>query len=150
MEPVVGASPAVEKRSVDPHKSKWLSGLSHLALVVDDVERARWFFETVLGCDVRLWRESQLLIHIGEDLIVAKLSRDAVDSDRQQGALGKQAMDHYGFMASSSSQVDGLAMRLREFGLEIIKGPYDRSDGRAVYFRDPFGNLVEYLWYRPG
>jgi catechol 2,3-dioxygenase-like lactoylglutathione lyase family enzyme len=135
--------------SVDPARSKWIRGLSHLALVVDDVERARWFFEDVLGCDVKVWRETQLLIHVGDDLIVAKLSKDAVDKSRQEGPLARQVLDHYGFMASSASQVDGLAARLLREGIEIVKGPYDRSDGRAVYFRDPFGNLVEYLWYKP-
>lgn len=135
--------------SIDPGRSKWIRGLSHLALVVDDVDKAEWYFGTVLGCDVRRWRETQLLVHIGESLVVAKLSKDAVDKERQEGPFGAQVLDHYGFMASSASQVDGLAARLREHGLAIVKGPYDRSDGRAVYFRDPFGNLVEYLWYKP-
>jgi catechol 2,3-dioxygenase-like lactoylglutathione lyase family enzyme len=134
---------------MDSHRSKWIHQLSHLAIVVDDVAKARWFYETVLGCEVQVWRETQLLIHLGESLIVAKLSKDAVDATRQSGSLEKQVLDHFGFMAKSSSQVDAFAARLKEFGLEIVKGPYDRADGRAVYFRDPFGNLVEYLYYNP-
>ena len=129
-----------------PAKS-YLSGIAHLALVVDDVAKARWFFEEVLGCEVELWRETQLLVHIGSDLLVAKLSKDAVDADRQAGPLGRQVLDHYGFMAATPELVDLLAARLAAHGLTIVKGPYDRSDGRAVYFRDPFGNLVEYLHY---
>jgi catechol 2,3-dioxygenase-like lactoylglutathione lyase family enzyme len=116
--------------------------------VVDDLEKARWFFSDILGADVEPWRGTQLLIHVGPDLLVAKLSSDAIDQHRQQGALGRQVLDHYGFMADSPSQVDVLAERVRSAGLEIIKGPYDRSDGRSVYFRDPFGNLVEYLFYK--
>lgn len=134
---------------VNPHRSPFLSGISHLALVVDDVEKARWFFETVLECDVKVWRDTQLLVHIGDDLLVAKLSKDAVDAERQQGAFGRQTLDHYGFMARSPADVDALAARLRAHGLPLVKGPYDRSDGRAVYFRDPFGTLVEYLYYAP-
>lgn len=133
----------------DAYKSGFLRGLGHLALVVDDVEKARWFFQEVLGADVRIWRETQLLVHVGPDLIVAKLSSDAVDTDRQKGEFGRQILDHYGFMADSPSQVDALAERVSSFGLEIVKGPYQRSDGRSVYFRDPFGNLVEYLYYTP-
>lgn len=131
------------------HKSSFLRGLGHLALVVDDLEKARWFFSDVLGADVEYWRGTQLLIHVGPDLLVAKLSSDAIDQKRQQGDIGRQVLDHYGFMADSPSQVDVLAERVRNAGLEIIKGPYDRSDGRSVYFRDPFGNLVEYLFYKP-
>jgi catechol 2,3-dioxygenase-like lactoylglutathione lyase family enzyme len=117
--------------------------------VVDDLVKAQWFFGDVLGADVEPWRATQLLIHVGPDLIVAKLSSDAVDARRQEGPMGRQVLDHYGFMADSPSQVDALANRLKEAGLEIVKGPYDRSDGRSVYFRDPFGNLVEYLYYSP-
>lgn len=131
------------------HKSSFLKGLGHLALVVDDLAKASWFFGEVLGADVEVWRQTQLLIHVGPDLLVAKLSSDAIDSLRQQGPMGRQVLDHYGFMADSPSQVDTLAARVREAGLEIVKGPYDRSDGRSVYFRDPFGNLVEYLYYTP-
>lgn len=134
---------------VNPLRSPYLKGISHLALVVDDVEKARWFFETVLECDVKVWRDTQLLVHIGDDLLVAKLSKDAVDAQRQQGPFGRQTLDHYGFMASSPELVDALAARLVAHGLVVEKGPYDRSDGRAVYFRDPFGSLVEYLYYAP-
>jgi catechol 2,3-dioxygenase-like lactoylglutathione lyase family enzyme len=131
------------------HKSAFLRGLGHLALVVDDLAKARWFYGDVLGADVEVWRETQLLIHVGPDLLVAKLSSDAIDVSRQQGPLGRQVLDHYGFMADSPSQVDALADRIRAAGLSIEKGPYDRSDGRSLYFRDPFGNLVEYLYYKP-
>ncbi|MFZ9520503.1 MAG: VOC family protein [Silvanigrellaceae bacterium] len=131
------------------HKSPFLRGLGHLALVVDDLEKAKWFYGEVLGADVEVWRGTQLLIHVGPDLIVAKLSSDAIDQERQSGPFGRQVLDHFGFMADSPSQVDALAKRLSESGLQIVKGPYDRSDGRSVYFRDPFGNLVEYLYYKP-
>lgn len=131
------------------HKSPFLRGLGHLALVVDDLDKARWFFGEVLGADVEAWRGTQLLIHVGPDLLVAKLASDAVDAGRQQGNFGRQVLDHYGFMADSPTQVDALAERIRSAGLTIEKGPYDRSDGRSVYFRDPFGNLVEYLYYKP-
>jgi catechol 2,3-dioxygenase-like lactoylglutathione lyase family enzyme len=131
------------------HKSPFLRGIGHLALVVDDLEKARWFYSDVLGADVEIWRGSQLLIHVGPDLIVAKLSADAIDQARQQGAFGRQVLDHFGFMADSPSQVDALAERIKAAGLEILKGPYDRSDGRSMYFRDPFGNLIEYLYYTP-
>lgn len=135
---------------VNPSRSPWVRAIGHVALVVDDVEKAVWFFREVLEADVQIWRDTQLLIHLGDSLLVAKLAKDAVDTTRQQGqVLGRQVLDHYGFMADSPTQVDAFAVRLQHFGLEIVKGPYSRSDGRSLYFRDPFGNLVEYLWYNP-
>ena len=34
-------------------------------------------------------------------------------------------------------------------GVVPEKGPYDRSDGRSVYFRDPDDHLVEIFWLDP-
>lgn len=130
-------------------KSPWLKGIHHVALVVDDIEKAKWFFGVVLEADIEVWRETQILIHIGDDLLVAKLSKDAVDQERQKGEFGKQVLDHYGFFAKDAEQVTHFALRLQKYGITIVKGPYDRADGRSVYFRDPFGNLVEYLFYKP-
>ena len=132
-----------------PQPSPWVRGLNHLALVIDDLEKGKWFYGTVLGLPFEVWRETQLLVAVGCDLLVVKLSEDAVDKNRQTGAFGKQVLDHYGFFADSPQLVDSFAARLKSFGIEIVKGPYDRDDGRSVYFRDPFGNLIEYLWYTP-
>jgi catechol 2,3-dioxygenase-like lactoylglutathione lyase family enzyme len=129
---------------------KWARGLNHLALVVDDIAKARWFFETVVEAQVVLWRDTQLLVTFGDDLLVAKLAKDAIDSGRQGcGVAGDQVMDHYGLYADSPGHVDAFAARVRSFGLPIVKEPYTRADGRSFYFRDPFGNLVEYLYYLP-
>jgi catechol 2,3-dioxygenase-like lactoylglutathione lyase family enzyme len=129
--------------------SPWVSELSHLALVVDDLDKAKWFFGNVLNCPFEVWCGCQIIVRMGPSLLVAKLSKDAVDAPRQLGEFGKQVLDHYGFRAATPEQVTLFADVVRAAGLEIVKGPYDRSDGRAVYFRDPFGNLVEYLWYAP-
>ena len=130
-------------------ESKWVNGIGHLAIVVDDLSKAKWFFGEVLGATVEAWGDTQLLVHCGQDLLVAKLAESAVDSGRQHGPMGRQVLDHYGFQASSPEQVDGFSAHLRKHNIEIVKGPYERSDGKSVYFRDPFGNLVEYLWFCP-
>jgi catechol 2,3-dioxygenase-like lactoylglutathione lyase family enzyme len=141
--------PQVESLSTAQVVSPWAQEISHLALVVDDIAKAKWFFGDLLGCPYEVWRETQIIVRLGPCLLVAKLSKDAVDSARQRGEFGRQVMDHYGFRASSPEKVDAFALVLKSAGLEIVKGPYDRADGRAVYFRDPFGTLVEYLWYSP-
>jgi catechol 2,3-dioxygenase-like lactoylglutathione lyase family enzyme len=141
--------PQVESVAKSELRSPWANELSHLALVVNDIEKAKWFFGELLGCPFEVWRETQLIVRLGPSLLVAKLSKDAIDVERQEGALQRQVLDHYGFRAQTSEQVDAFATLLLNHGLQIVKGPYDRADGRAVYFRDPFGNLVEYLFYAP-
>ena len=146
-----GSAPVAERSAgASSGTGSWCAaGLGHLALVVDDIAKAQWYFGEVLGADsVELWRETQVLVQLGPDLVVAKLSKDAVDTARQVGPLGRQVLDHYGFLAKDPQQVNDFAAHILRHGLEIVKGPYDRSDGRSLYFRDPFGNLVEYMWYK--
>ena len=125
----------------------WANHIGHLALVVDDIEKAKWYLEEVLNAPYTIFRETQLIAHFGQSLLVLKLSKDAVDKKKQVGHFEKQVLDHYGFCAESSAMVDQFYNHILKFNLEIIKPPYNREDGRAFYFRDPFGNLVEYLFF---
>ena len=45
--------------------------------------------------------------------------------------------------------MDAWAEQLRDGGVALEKGPYDRSDGRSVYFRDPDGHLLEIFYLDP-
>ena len=125
----------------------WASNIGHLAIIVDDLDKAKWYLESVLNAPYTIFRQTQLLAHIGSSIFVLKLSKDAVDHTRQKGEFGKQVLDHYGFCAQSKEMVDVFYNHILQFSFEIVKAPYDREDGRSFYFRDPFGNLVEYLWY---
>jgi catechol-2,3-dioxygenase len=127
----------------------WASHIGHLALVVNDIEKAKWYLEQVWSAPYFIFRETQLIAQFGPSLLVLKLSKDAVDKSRQEGEFAKQVLDHYGFCADTRDMVDQFYQHILKFSLEIVKPPYDRSDGRAFYFRDPFGNLVEYLWFNP-
>lgn len=127
--------------------SPWIKNLGHLAIVIDDLEKGKWFFGEILQVPFVMFKGEQIFIEFESSILVAKLAKDAVDRSRQEGILGKQVLDHYGFNAHSPQQVDSFFARISSFHLEIVREPYDRSDGRAFYFRDPFGNLVEYFWY---
>ncbi|KAB8029913.1 VOC family protein [Fluviispira multicolorata] len=125
----------------------WVKNIGHLAIVIDDIEKGKWFFGEVLQARYFMYKGEQIMVEMGSSVFVAKLSKDAIDKTRQVGHFGKQVLDHYGFQAESPVQVDAFFQRIQSFKLEIIREPHDRSDGRAFYFRDPFGNLVEYFWY---
>lgn len=136
-----------DTKKVNDPVCPWADHIGHLAIVIDDIEKGKWFFGTVLQAPFFMFRQTQIMVEIGPSVLVAKLSEDAVDKTRQQGEFGRQVLDHYGFQAHSPEQVDSFFDRVQHFGLEIVKHPYDRIDGRAFYFRDPFGNMVEYFWY---
>jgi extradiol dioxygenase family protein len=130
-----------------PLASPWVKSIGHLAIVINDIEQGKWFFGEVLQASYFMYKGEQIMVELGSSIFVAKLSKDAVDKTRQNGVFGKQVLDHYGFQGETPEQVDSFFQRIKNFNLEIVRIPHDRSDGRAFYFRDPFGNLVEYFWY---
>jgi len=127
--------------------SPWVKNIGHLAIVIDDLEKGKWFFGEVLGASFFMYKGEQIMVELDSSILVAKLSKDAVDKSRQNGDFGKQVLDHYGFQSETPELVDLFFERIKSFQLEIVLEPHNRSDGRAFYFRDPFGNLVEYFWY---
>jgi extradiol dioxygenase family protein len=127
--------------------SPWVKNIGHLAIVIDDLEKGKWFFGEVLGASFFMYKGEQIMVELDSSILVAKLSKDAVDKSRQNGDFGKQVLDHYGFQSETPELVDLFFERIKSFQLEIVREPHNRSDGRAFYFRDPFGNLVEYFWY---
>lgn len=131
-----------------------IKGLNHLGLVVEDIHVARRFFTEVLGLKLILDRGELMFLLAGEDVIAVKTPKMAVSKPEHGGESldaknksGWQSLDHYGFYAASPEEVDAFAENLRRHNITILKGPYDRSDGRSVYFRDPCGNVGEYLYY---
>lgn len=133
-----------------------ISGLNHLGLVVDDIAAARrWFVET-LGLELLQDRGELLFLMAGRDVIAVKTPAMAVAKPEHGGEAatgatrsGWQTLDHYGFYAKTPGEVDAFATHVKAHGAAILKGPYDRSDGRSVYFRDPLGLVGEFLYFNP-
>jgi catechol 2,3-dioxygenase-like lactoylglutathione lyase family enzyme len=135
-----------------------INGLNHLGLVVDDIEIAKkWFVET-LGLKIFQDRGEILFILAGNDVLAVKTAAMAINKPEHggedpesfaRGKAGWQTLDHYGFFANSPDEVDSFSVHVEKHGATILKGPYSRSDGRSVYFRDPCGNVGEYLFFNP-
>jgi len=115
-----------------------VKGLQHLNLRVADLARARAFYES-LGFEVSFAKGDTVWLSAGGDLL--GLSEGAVAPERSG--------EHFGFMVDERGDVDRWAAQLRARGVGAEKGPYDRSDGRSLYFRDPDGHLVEIFWLDP-
>ena len=133
-----------------------ITGLNHLALVVSDMSVARHWFSELLGLAILQDRGDLVFYQLGTDILAIKSPERAVNKPEHGGESqellrgstpsGWQHLDHYGFYAATPEEVDAFAAFLREHKLAILKGPYDRSDGRSVYFRDPCGLVGEYLY----
>lgn len=134
-----------------------IEGLNHLGLVVEDIAVARRWFQEGLGLTLVEDRGELLFFHAGRDVLAVKTAKMAIAKPEHglesqvshKARDGWQSLDHYGFYAPEATDVDGFAAHIQKHGAKILKGPYDRSDGRSVYFQDPCGNVGEYLFYRP-
>lgn len=119
----------------------------HLAYNVTDLNTARQFYGTVLGCvegrSTETWVDfdffgHQISLHIGEPFATA-----------DTGKVGAHMvpMPHLGVILSKSDW-DRLATRLKQHDVNFVIPPSTRFEGEAgeqstMFFKDPSGNPIE-------
>ena len=113
-------------------------GIQHVNLRVTDLERSRRFYQDVLGFEPSFAKGSTVWLEAGGDLL-----------GLSEGEPPDERTNHWGFRVDSAHEVDTWAEHLSAHGVKFEKGPYDRSDGRSVYFRDPDGYVLEIFWVDP-
>lgn len=124
-----------------------MKSLFHLAYHVTDLDAARHFYGTVLGCtegrSTDTWVDfdffgHQLSLHLGKPFETANT-----------GHVGDHMvpMPHMGVILPLTDWM-ALSQRLNEAGLEFEIPPIIRFEGeageqRTMFFRDPSGNPIE-------
>ena len=106
--------------------------------LVRKLERSRRFYEEVLGFTTAFARGDTVWLEAGGDLL-----------GLSQGEPAECGANHFGFRVEDPERVDEWVALLEKHAVPLEKGPYDRSDGRSVYFRDPDGYLLEIFWIDP-
>ena len=132
-------------------------GVNHIDLTVKDTSRSRPFYEAVLGfmgyhltvtrdgyCDFDL--KGQRFCSIG--LRSEKGPNAGRSHDRYT-----PGMHHLAFDAESREDVDALHALLVKIGAQVLDAPADYpqygSGYYAVFFADPDGLKLEYVFYKP-
>ncbi|ESR26908.1 VOC family protein [Lutibaculum baratangense] len=133
-----------------------LKGILETVLYVDDLERARAFYEGVLGlkaahadermCAFEVVPDQALLVFKrGQTLDPVELPGGTIPPHDGQGDL------HMAFVVEKDEMRDWEAL-LGEKEVPVESTLDWRNGGRSVYFRDPDGNLLELatpgLWRR--
>ena len=113
-------------------------GIEHLNLTVSDLDRSRRFYEEVLGFRKSFAKGGTVWLEAGGDLL-----------GLSKGVPPPRSNNHFGFQVDEPAGVDLWLKQLESAQVEIEKRPYERSDGRSVYFRDPDGYLVEIFYVDP-
>ena len=119
------------------------SGINHITIRVNDIDRAEEFYGDVLGFElIRKMGQSMAVYQIGDEdtlvLVEAETSYDPESRDYR--------VDHFGFFVDSPDRVDELAAYFREQEVTIMSGPANRKRGRFLFISDPDGNMIEIFY----
>lgn len=119
------------------------SGINHITIRVNDIERAEEFYGDVLGFElIRKMGQSMAVYKVGDEdtlvLVEAETSYDPSSRDYR--------VDHFGFYLDSEEEVDEMAEYFREKEISILSGPANRKRGRFVFVSDPDGNMLEFFY----
>jgi len=119
------------------------SGINHITIRVNDIERAEEFYGEILGFElVRKMGQSMAVYQVGDEdtlvLVEAETSYDPSSRDYR--------VDHFGFYLDSEEKVDEMAEYFREHEVSILSGPANRKRGRFVFISDPDGNMIEFFY----
>ena len=119
------------------------SGINHITVRVNDIQRAEEFYGDILGFDlVRKMGKSMAVYKVGkEDTIVLVEAETSYDPESRD-----YRVDHFGFYLDSEDKVDEMAQYFREKEVTVLSGPANRKRGRFVFISDPDGNMLEFFY----
>ena len=103
-------------------------GCNHVAIEVDDVEKAIAFYRDVFGLEKLDEGEGDAFFKLGEHQFLAIFEVDRVEPAQTR---------HFGIMVRNEAQVAEVRDKLtRKYGIELIP-PF------GCDFRDPWGNRIQ-------
>jgi catechol 2,3-dioxygenase-like lactoylglutathione lyase family enzyme len=114
--------------SVETTMSVKVYGVNHVAIEVDDIERAVEFYQDVFNLEKLDEGEGDAFFKLGEHQFLAMFEVDEVQPSRAR---------HFGLMVRDEEQVTEVREKVtKKYGLKLF--PRFRCD-----FIDPFGNRVQ-------
>ena len=115
------------------------SGINHITLRVNDIERSQHFYGKILGFKLqKKMGRSMAVYRIGGDSLVIVEAETSYDRDSRD-----YRVDHFGFFVDSPEDVNTMTQYLKENEVTILSGPANRKNGRFVFISDPDGNMIE-------
>jgi len=103
-------------------------GINHIAIEVDDLEKAVAFYQDLFNLEKMDEGEGDAFFKIGEHQFLAMFEVDHVEPDRSK---------HFGLIVRDPKQLEEVRQKLkRKYKIKLI--PPFRCD-----FRDPFGNRIQ-------
>ncbi len=126
-----------------------LDDLKETCLYVDNLERAKKFYEDVIGLRALVADERFCALDVAAKHILLLFTRgSSVRETRVPGGVipshdGSGPL-HVGFSVTSE-ELERWEVHLQSSGVEILSHVSWPRGGRSIYFRDPDGHLLELL-----
>ena len=118
-------------------------GLTHIHLVVRDLDRSLAFYTRVFGLEER-FREGRCMVFLNtptsQDLIT--LNEDPAEA-QLAGVNG--GVNHFGFSLAPGTDLDAAIAEVEAAGGALVKRGEHAPGVPFVYVRDPDGYLIELL-----
>lgn len=118
------------------------TGIDHLVLTVEDIERTCAFYET-LGGEVVTFGDDRTAVQFGD----RKINLHPVDHRVADHVAATPAPGSGDFCIVVETPIDAVVDHLDEHSIDVVAGPVERAGAvgtlTSVYVRDPDGNLVE-------
>ncbi len=121
----------------------------HIAFPVDDLEAARHFYGTVLGCPEGRSSDQWIDFNLFGHQIVAHHKPSSKEADHSNPVDGHDVpIPHFGVVLAQADWKQ-LAERVSAAGVHFIIEPYTRFEGQVgeqstMFFLDPAGNALEF------
>lgn len=125
----------------------------HVAVPVDDVQKARTFYRDVMGCEEG--RSSDLWVDFnffGHQWVIHYKPKSEEENHHNSVDGHHVPVPHYGVVLEWE-QWEALAADLRAKGIEFVIEPYIRFAGQVgeqatMFFLDPCGNALEFKAFK--
>ena len=129
-----------------------LTGINHVAVMTDDLERFVSFYVDVFDAEV-IFEEatpafSHAMIRVGDACVLHGVDQPGNQHSRGLPAmLGRGHLDHLGLNAASQEAFDEIRARLCRHGASD-GAVYDLGPQLSTWFTDPDGMAGEVCWNR--
>ena len=119
--------------------------LTHIRLLVNDIEACRSFYKDKLGFKEQLAVVEGIYYEfVAGDCMLALYKRDLMESVAGVAMVGEKVADKVA-LTFEVPDVDAAYKALRAKGIEFVTEPHDQETWvlRVAHLRDPEGNLIE-------
>lgn len=128
----------------------------HLAIPVTDLDDARQFYVTLLGCKLSRSYADRITVDFFGDQLVCHLSEAEHDGDDDRGGDGDELSlypRHFGVTFRRTEDFDALYHLAQLRKIPLFRDVTTRFDGlaevhRTFVLKDPSKNLLEFKHYR--